>query len=71
MGSGVGEIFVEGAGKRGCEGHCRVADGEVIDVIAQSCGEDESIHRAGFGLFGEGFANLFDGVICGIDRGVA
>lgn len=37
---GIGEIFVEGRGNVGREGNRSFADDEVIDVIAQGCGED-------------------------------
>ena len=40
-------------------------------MIAQSGGKDEGFHRSRFGLFDEGFADLLDGGVCGVDGRVA
>ena len=68
---GIGKVFVEGCGHVTGERNCGFADSEVIDVIAQGGGEDEGFHGSSFGLFGDGFADLLDGVVCGVDWLVA
>ena len=68
---GVRKVFVKSAGQVCGEGHCSFADGKVIEMISEGGGESQCFHRSGFRLFGQGFVDLFDGVVYGIDGSVA
>ena len=75
VGGEVGEVFVVGGGELRREGLGGFADGEMVDVIAESGGDDEGLHGAlsggGFEVAGEGFADLFDGGIGWVHWGFA
>jgi hypothetical protein len=71
MSRGVGKVLVKGARQARSSGQGSLPDGEVVDVVAQCSRKNQGFHRSGFGLFGEGFANLLDGVIRRVDRRVA